>query len=593
MKDYGRIITKIGSTPWLMTSDGLGMMLSIVDRHLTGDKISDDELMAIKLEATERRGGSGSRARQGGIGILPIHGPIFGKANMMTEMSGASSLEQLRSEFNAMMESSQIDSIVLDIDSPGGTSDLVSEFGSDIRAARDEKPIYAIANTHAGSAAYWLGAQANKLYVTPSGMVGSIGAFAVHTDQSGADIQKGLKYTFTSAGPYKTEGNPHEPLTAEAAAYRQEVIDELYTNFVDAVAEGRQTTTEDVRINFGGGRMITPDKALKSGMVDGVLTFDNLIGTIQNQPQKVSVAVGGGHSVSASMIDGMLDMNEIVQKMESKEWEHSEPGTGSPPAPRKDQDGSDDKAIKNGWRRDIPPEDDRSISPSPPPVNTNLNANEGGETTMPELTLEEQLATILGISDPEAIVKMVTDMSEESKALKTAVHANTEEGRLASEFPAFWNQHQDRISKERVRDASEFAKNVTMFTKQEGDKQIETGFGLSALAIDEVEGFHLKFAEGKASLADFESMINSIAHGGTLDYRESGTERSRVIPNVLDTSTPVGLSNARQQFAALVSEVQEEHKDDKEFTYAMAVTEAAEKNPDIAAAYRQASPGNS
>ena len=84
---------------------------------------------------------------------------------MMTEMSGATSLETVSNQLDAMLSDSGISSIVLDIDFPGGTSDMVQEVGDQIRLGKETKPIYAIANVMAGSAAYWLASQATNLYV--------------------------------------------------------------------------------------------------------------------------------------------------------------------------------------------------------------------------------------------------------------------------------------------------------------------------------------------------------------------------------------------------------------------------------------------
>lgn len=589
MKDYGRIISKIGATPWLMTPEGLNMILGIVDRHIQGVDISVEDLEAIQLKSEERHNGNSNKAGlAGGIGVIPIHGPIFGKANMMTKMSGATSLESFQQNFREMINSADISSIILDMDTPGGTSDLVQEVGKEIYEARGAKPIYSIANTMAASAGLWLASQAEKFYVTPSGVVGSLGAVTVHTDQSESDKNEGLKYTFIHAGEHKVEGNPHEPISAEGIAYRQEMIDELYGDFVNAVAVGRDRDPEYVKANFGSGRMMTADKAVISGMVDGKRTFDELVGEIQSQPQKVQVVVNGTN------VTGVISIVDGKYHLESKEWEHSEPGTGTPPTPRTFEDGSDDKGIKGKWRRNIPAEDDRSISPSPPPVNTNLN--EGGEME----TVQEQLYKLLGVANDEDLLNKVTAMHTEADALKSAVHVSSEESRLQTEFPKFWKQHLEDQAKSRSRDAKEFANSVTMFTRPEGEKLIKTGLGLSAVAIEDVEKFHLAFAEGSATLADFEAMISSITNGGILDYEEHGTENTNKVTNMntLDTSTPVGLQSARKQFADVIAGIQTELSADEKNSskteveiYSMAVSEAAKREPELAIAYRQAAPG--
>jgi signal peptide peptidase SppA len=176
---------------------------------------------------------------------------------------------------------------VLDIDSPGGSIAGITELAAEIRSARGAKPIVAVANTLAASAAYWLGSQADQFVVTPSGHVGSIGVYAVHQDVSKMLDEAGVKMTIVSAGPHKTEGNEFEPLTDEARAEIQARVDASYDQFVEDVAAGRNVPVATVRADFGGGRVLTARDALKAGMVDRVET---LAQTIQRVGRSASSA---------------------------------------------------------------------------------------------------------------------------------------------------------------------------------------------------------------------------------------------------------------------------------------------------------------
>ena len=297
MRDYARIVTKIRETAWLMTPEALDAMLHMIDERIQNGKLSDEEILGrLSDQHRTQLFHDGFHEPVGtnsdGIGVIPLYGPIFGKANMMTEMSGATSLESVSNTLDAMLADSGIGSIVLDIDSPGGTSDMVQEVGEQIAAGKEHKPIYAIANVMAGSAAYWLASQATNLYSTPSGSVGSVGVYSVHEDQSVKDANEGVRFTFISAGEHKTEGNPHEPLTEEGRRYRQEVVDGMYADFVSNVAAGRGLSLDEVESNFGQGRMVRPDQAMKARMIDGVVSFNDLVTHIANQPKKVKVKIG-------------------------------------------------------------------------------------------------------------------------------------------------------------------------------------------------------------------------------------------------------------------------------------------------------------
>jgi ClpP class serine protease len=126
----------------------------------------------------------------------------------MSEMSGGTSVQRFKQSLEAALADDKVTSIMLDIDSPGGSTDLIPEMAAQIRQARKQKPIVAMANTAAASAAYWLGSQASEFVVSPSGKVGSIGVFAAHTDVSEAEAKAGVKTTLISAGKFKTEMSP-------------------------------------------------------------------------------------------------------------------------------------------------------------------------------------------------------------------------------------------------------------------------------------------------------------------------------------------------------------------------------------------------
>jgi signal peptide peptidase SppA len=607
LRDYVQVLTKIRETPWLITQEGLEVILGIVNERLANGKLSDEEIQARlempgsgKSSLNNLNGNSGS-----GVGIIPLTGPLFGKANLMTEMSGATSLEMFRQDFRTMMADPSITDIILEIDSPGGTSELVQEVGDEIFSARGVKPVYAIADTTAGSAAYWLASQAEKLYATPSGMVGSIGAYTVHEDQSGHDEQQGRHYTYVSAGEYKTEGNPHEPLSAEGREYRQEVINELYGDFVSAIARGRNKSGGEVMSDFGGGRMLTSKAALATGMIDGITNLDDLVAQIGDKPQTVTISNNQGVAFASGQLVGntlTLDPTAVGLltggggnefHLESKEYEHSEPGTGSPPAPRLDEDGSDDLAILGRWRRDQLPIDPTAPgAPSPNPLPPHTKAwKEDSTLSAVEKTAEEivaELRTGLNLNPDDDLVSSVRSMFEESQALEASVAVASQEGEFATKYPALWAEHQDLLNDRAESRAREFAKSVGTIGMMEGEVMKPSKFGLSSLAIETIAEAHVKFASGRASLADFENAIKTVTQGGVVQYGEVGSARQAELPASFDPSTAEGVVGVRKEFAQKVAEIQKKDS----LPYADALTEATKAYPELAAAYRMAVPIN-
>lgn len=577
MKDYARIASKIVETPWLITQSGLDLVLSIMDARMSGAKLTDEEITVRLQEAGVHGENAVNGTIQQGVGVLPIYGPIFGKANMMTEMSGATSLEAFRKDFASMLADPSVKSIILDIDSPGGTSEMVKTTGDEIFAARGTKPVAAFANSTAGSAAYWLGSQAEKFYTSPDGMVGSVGAYTVHEDQSGKDAQQGRRFTYISAGKYKTEGNPHEPLTQEGAAYRQEMINELYDEFITNVARGRGVSEDKVRADFGGGRMMSATKGIINKMVDGEMEFDALVASmVDSQPQSMSVRIGE-KSYAATFVGGevLLDNEAIAEYLSNTDYEHSEPGTGSPPNPKLPE--SSDSAITTGSRRGDLPNGfpNQENEPGAPKA----NSTEGG-IKMDEEQLN-QLYKLFSVDSEDALITAVTKMHEETSSLRADVNLSAEERKLAAEFPLVWKNILEDRKINRENEATQFLTDNQMFKRLEGTELVPSKLGLSSLAGETVKDTYMKFAEGNGGLEDFAKCITTITGNGIVQYGEQGSSQEPDQPE-FSTDTAQGVANARKLFSDKVQEVMAADS----LTFEAALVEAGKKYPDLAAAYR-------
>lgn len=295
---YQHILQAVYSRPWAILPSTLALIVDVLEYRASGGVLSDDEIQA-RVSAAQNGPRSGGR-QTGTVAVIPVYGPISQRQNLMSANSGGTSVEQLASDFRSAMADDQVDAIVLEFDSPGGTIDGIPELADEIRAARGAKPIVAHANTMAASAAYWLASAADELVVTPSGSVGSIGVFCAHQDLSGAAEMEGVKTTLISAGKYKTEGNKWEPLSPDAKANLQDQVDQIYGTFVTGVAKGRGVTVEAVRKDYGEGRIVLAKQALSAGMVDRVDTLDNTIRRVARQ------AMAGRNTSSIAALDPEL-----------------------------------------------------------------------------------------------------------------------------------------------------------------------------------------------------------------------------------------------------------------------------------------------
>lgn len=275
------LIAECLATPWALMPERLTALTAVLMRWSQGMPAGDDvraHVDADKLVRDARRQVV-SAAGGGGIAVLPLYGVITQRGNMVDDISGPGSVStQLFSQaLRQALSDDTVSQILIDIDSPGGSVYGVSELADEIASARTQKPVMAIANSLAASAAYWLGAQADELYVTPGGEVGSIGVWQAHFDYSQALAAEGVTPTLISAGKYKVEGNPYKPLDADAQGFLQSRVDDYYGAFTKAVARGRGLPISQVRDGMGQGRVLGADAALAQNMVDGVATFDDVL----------------------------------------------------------------------------------------------------------------------------------------------------------------------------------------------------------------------------------------------------------------------------------------------------------------------------
>ncbi len=200
--------------------------------------------------------------------IIPIHGILTKKPGEFDEMLGMTSYEQIEAQVKQELADSSIETILLDIDSPGGEVNGVFDLADFIYSARGKKRIIAIANDDAYSAAYAIASSAEKIFLTRTSGVGSIGVIASHIDQSGFDEKCGIKYTTVFAGSRKNDLNPHEPITSESLESLQKEVDRLYEMFVQLIARNRGLSIEKIRSTEAG--LYFGEKAVEIGLADEI-----------------------------------------------------------------------------------------------------------------------------------------------------------------------------------------------------------------------------------------------------------------------------------------------------------------------------------
>lgn len=220
-----------------------------------------------------------------GVLVLPIRGLI---APRIEDVGYCDCTVTLMDRFMATVERAKTDGgvkgVLLDISSPGGIALMVPEAAAKLRELAKLKPVHAVANAEAYSAAYYLMAAAGKRYVTRSGGVGSVGVWCMHVDQSKMLEEWGITVTLISEGEHKVDGNPFEPLSKEVREAMQADTRETYEMFRDDVAGYVGVSPETIEKGWQA-RCVSAPEAVELGMVDGISTFDEVLANLRAELQ--------------------------------------------------------------------------------------------------------------------------------------------------------------------------------------------------------------------------------------------------------------------------------------------------------------------
>jgi capsid assembly protease len=280
-------IVQLVAAPWAIREDVLAIILHAVESRVRGQRLTDEEIAAKVGE----KSGRPEPQRVNGVAVLPLHGVVSQRMNLFSEISGGTSTEKFGQQFQEALADQETQAIVLDIDSPGGSVYGVEELAQAIYNARGDKPIVAVADSLAASAAYWIGSQADEFVVSPGGQVGSIGVFSAHEDWSKFYDTAGIKTTLIAAGKYKTVGNEYEPLSEDGRGVMQAAVDEYYDLFLRAVARGRGASLADVRKGYGEGAVLQARPAVQAGMVDRIETLSDVVRRLSSPQGRRAVKV--------------------------------------------------------------------------------------------------------------------------------------------------------------------------------------------------------------------------------------------------------------------------------------------------------------
>jgi len=296
---YGHIASYIASTPWAMLESKIVEMMAVFAFRAEGNRFTAEDIKAQIGDGNP----PATASKNGAVAVIPLRGIIAHRMGTMEESSGGMSADRFTKMVKQATSDESIGTILLDVDSPGGSIPGLIEASDAVFAARSTKRVYAIANSTMASAAYWIASQAQEVVAIPSALdpsIGSIGVVAVHMDMTEHLAKEGVKVTIIRAGAHKAEGNPFEVPSEEFFARMQASADTAKAVFVKHVARGRGITSAQVVQQYGDGSAFSAQDAKSAGLIDRIATMDETIGRLV------------GRKSSAGMRAEALDTRRLV-----------------------------------------------------------------------------------------------------------------------------------------------------------------------------------------------------------------------------------------------------------------------------------------
>lgn len=244
--------------PWSIMPEMMDTIEAIASRETSPEAVAKELGRPLQnTRAVEMRGD---------VAVIPVFGPIFPKANLFTEISGATSIEMLALDFNEALNNPKVKSIVLDVSSPGGQVSGINEFAGMVKDA--SKHVTAYVGDVAASAAYWIASAADEVVVEATGLAGNIGIVVGYVTAEQDDPRREL---VSSRAPDK-----RPDLNTEAGrSVIQTQIDAIEDVFLNAVASGRGMTVDAVAAIRG--QVLVGQAAVDAGLADKLGSLESVI----------------------------------------------------------------------------------------------------------------------------------------------------------------------------------------------------------------------------------------------------------------------------------------------------------------------------
>jgi signal peptide peptidase SppA len=322
------LLQYLTSLTWTMHEPVLARLVDVIDRHACGVKLTEKEITdALAASGKETPQPPREYRVDRSTAIVPIFGVIAKHANQVNDVSQptGTSVEHIRENIARALGDRKAASVMLHIESPGGSADGVAELADEILAASRQKPMGAFIDGIGASGAYWLASQAGRIFASRSSIVGSIGVYGVLRDSSKAAEDAGVRYVVVRAGRFKGVGVPGTPINKGDLEDIQSEIDATYELFLADVARGRGRDVEQIR-KSAEGRVFLGRKAIDAGLIDAVASYDKALELVGATPLRSVVAMGTSASAAEAASESEQTADTPGGLGPQAEQENLEPG---------------------------------------------------------------------------------------------------------------------------------------------------------------------------------------------------------------------------------------------------------------------------
>jgi signal peptide peptidase SppA len=265
---YAQIIAALSAVPWALERRTMEGLRDLIERRANGGREIPE---AVVDKIATRSDGMPQYEVRNGVAYVPVVGVIAPRSSMVNDVSQprGSSVDALMEDLLAAENDRAVERIALMIESPGGSVGGVADLAATIREIK--KPTSAFIRDIGASAAYWIASQADDVFVSRTGAVGSIGVYTAIADTSKAYEDAGVKIHLIASGDFKGVGVQGIEIKEEALAGVKEEVMAYFREFTGSVAEGRGMPEKQV-LSVADGRVFVGRDAVDLGLADGVLT---------------------------------------------------------------------------------------------------------------------------------------------------------------------------------------------------------------------------------------------------------------------------------------------------------------------------------